>query len=104
MKFVLCVLGMNSRLSRKLVEFHPNIWKVLDMLVSEEFYTYQRINQVTTGRKRLPRATKEQIRYQKQLNNLYELYDRKSINLSNMLKGLGSMVAQNTKCKQQKKN
>jgi hypothetical protein len=93
---------MNNRISRKLVESHPNVWKVLNMLITEELYKYQRINQITTGGKRPSRATKEQKRYQHQLNNLYELYDRKSINLSDMLKGLGSMVAHNTKSKQTK--
>ncbi|CAF1528164.1 unnamed protein product, partial [Rotaria sordida] len=40
---------MNNRISHKLVEAHPNVWKVLDMLVSEEFHTHQYVNQVITG-------------------------------------------------------
>ncbi|CAF1482825.1 unnamed protein product, partial [Rotaria sordida] len=98
------VIGMNNRISHKLVEAHPNVWKVLDMLVSEEFHTHQYVNQVITGRKRPSRATKEQKRYQKQLDNLYDLYGRKVIDLPTMLSGLGSMVANNTKSKQKKKD
>ncbi|CAF1353075.1 unnamed protein product, partial [Rotaria sp. Silwood1] len=80
--------GMNNRISHKLVGAHPNVWKVLDMLVSEEFHTHQYVNQVITGRKRPSRATKEQKRYQKQLDNLYDLYGRKVIDLPTMLNNL----------------
>jgi len=77
---------MNNRISHKLIATHPNIWKVLDMLVSEEFHTYHHINQVKTGRKRPSRATKEQIRYKKQLNNLYDMYNGQVIDLREMLR------------------
>ncbi|CAM4964562.1 unnamed protein product [Rotaria socialis] len=78
--------GMNSRISHKLTQAHPNIWKVMELLICEEFHTYQIINQVTTGRKRPSRATKEQKRYQQQLNCLYNLYEKHAINLFDMLK------------------
>lgn len=94
---------MNNRISHKLVSAHPNVWKVLDMLVSEEFHTHQHVNQVITGRKRPTRATKEQKRYQKQLDDLYDIYGRKVIDLPTVLNGLASMVANNTKSKQKEK-
>lgn len=76
----------------------------MEMLVSEEYYTYQRINQIVTGRKRPSRATKEQRRYQKQLDEIHDLSNRKATNLPDFIKSLGSMVANNTNCKQKKKN
>ncbi|CAF4085900.1 unnamed protein product, partial [Rotaria sordida] len=82
------VISMNNRISQKLIQAHPNIWKVMELLVCEEFHTYQIINQITTGRKRPPRTTKEQKRYQQQLDYLYDLYKKKAINLSELLKGL----------------
>jgi hypothetical protein len=59
---------------------------------------------IRTGAHKKTKATAQQIDYQERIDKLYVLYEKKTINASELLEGLTSCVARNIKKSKKKKN
>lgn len=72
--------------------------------IDEEYHAYQKMVLIRTGAQKKANATARQISYQERINNLYVLYDKKTINANELLEGLTCCVARNIKNSKKKKN
>lgn len=97
-------IGFHNRFSRRLNEVHANVWKVISTFIDEEYHSYQKMVLIRTGATVNSSNTNRQIEYQQRITNLYNLYDKKTINASELLEGLTCCVARNIKNSKKKKN
>ncbi|CAF4472340.1 unnamed protein product [Rotaria sp. Silwood2] len=80
--------GFHNRFSRRLNEVHANVWKVISTFIDEEYHAYQKMVLIRTGVQKKANVTARQIAYQERINKLYVLYDKTTINASQLLEGL----------------
>ncbi|CAF0859665.1 unnamed protein product [Adineta steineri] len=95
--------GFHHRFSRRLNEVHANVWKVISTFIDEEYHAYQRMLLIRTGAQKKPTVAARQIAYQERINKLYVLYDKKTIDDTELLEGLTCCVARNIRNMKKKK-
>jgi hypothetical protein len=82
---------------------HANVWKVISIFIDEEYHVYQKLALINTGAQKKPNPTARQIANENRKNKLYILYEKKTINLSELLEGLTFCVASNIRNSKKKK-
>ncbi len=85
-------------------ETHANVWKVISSFIDEEYHAYQKLVLINTGAQKESNPTARQIANENRKNKLYVLYEKKTINASQLLDGLTSCVANNIRNSKKKKN
>ncbi|CAM4848865.1 unnamed protein product, partial [Rotaria magnacalcarata] len=87
--------GFHNRLNRRMERAHANIWSFIRCIVSEESRFQHLYVQINTGSERRPRSSYNNG-IQKRIDTLMERYNRKVIDVEQLLDKLSFLIAKRT--------